>query len=327
MKKIFIAVLAVAALASCSKEQTVNVDKGAVIGFDNAFVENSTRANDLVADNFDFGVYGSVINSQNQQGMIFTNQEVANDGSYSPAQYWIAGANYEFVAIAPYTEAAWTYAPTVNTAAENGTITFNNETAVANQDLIFAHATAYTDDDFMAAPDKVGFTFNHMLSRVKFEFTNGTDADNNLTFKVTDVVLEGVHSKGTLAVADGAVADTWSVVGTDTFDKVFGDAFDNADEAVIAAAANASTEHFYLIPATKQFTVKFKVTLFQAGVEFDTYDRTATVTLNMQKGMSYNVTAELDADTTLDDILKPIEFEVTGVENWEDFTNVAGTVN
>lgn len=321
MKKIFIAVLAVAALASCSKEQTVNVDKGAVIGFDNAFVENSTRANDLVADNFNFGVYGSVINSQNQQGMIFTNQEVANDGSYSPAQYWIAGANYEFVAIAPYTD-AWTYAPTKDTAAENGTITFNNETALANQDLIFASATAYTDDAFMAAPTKVGFTFNHMLSRVKFEFTNGTNADNNLTFKVTDVVLEGVHSKGTLAVADGAVADTWTV-GTETFDKVFG----NAGDAVIAAAANASTEHFYLIPATKQFTVKFKVTLFQAGVEFDTYDRTATVTLNMQKGMSYNVTAELDADTTLDDILKPIEFQVNGVENWEDFTNVAGTVN
>lgn len=321
MKKIFIAVLAVAALASCSKEQTVNVDKGAVIGFDNAFVENSTRANDLKVGNFNFGVYGSVINSQGQQGMIFTNQEVADDGSYSPAQYWIAGANYEFVAIAPYTD-AWTYDPTEDTAAENGTITFNNETAVANQDLIFAHATAYTDDAFMAAPTKVGFTFNHMLSRVKFEFTNGTVAANNLAFKVTDVVLEGVHSEGTLAVANGAVADTWAV-GTETFDKAFG----NAGDAVIAAAANASTEHFYLIPATKQFTVKFKVTLFQAGVEFDTYDRTATVTLNMQKGMSYNVTAELDADTTLDDILKPIEFQVNGVENWEDFTNVAGALN
>lgn len=322
MKKIFIAVLAVAALVSCSKEQTVNVDEGFKIGFDNTFVENSTRANDLKVGNFDFGVYGSVINSQNQQGMIFTNQEVANDGSYSPAQYWIAGANYEFVAIAPYTEAAWTYAPAVNTAAENGTITFNNETAVANQDLIFANATAYTDDAFMADPDKVGFTFNHMLSRVKFEFTNGTVAANNLTFKVTNVVLEGVHSEGTLAVADGAVADTWTV-GAETFDKVFG----NAGDAAIAAAAKASTEHFYLIPATKQFTVKFKVTLFQAGVEFGTYDRTATVTLNMQKGMSYNVTAELDADTTLDDILKPIEFQVDGVEDWENFTNEEGTLN
>ena len=59
MKKIFIAVLAVAALASCSKEEAVNVDKGAVIGFD-TFVENSTRAADLTKGNFDFGVYGLV---------------------------------------------------------------------------------------------------------------------------------------------------------------------------------------------------------------------------------------------------------------------------
>ena len=75
MKKIFIAVLAVAALASCSKEQTVNVDKGAVIGFD-TFVENSTRANDLKKDNFDFGVYGLVEKGGNS-ALIFDNQEVA----------------------------------------------------------------------------------------------------------------------------------------------------------------------------------------------------------------------------------------------------------
>lgn len=321
MKKIFIAVLAVAALASCSKEQTVNVDKGAVIGFD-TFVENSTRANDLVADNFDFGVYGSVINSQGQQGMIFNNQEVANDGSYSNTQYWIAGANYEFVAIAPYTEAAWTYAPTVATAAENGTITFNNEAAAANQDLIFAAASKTTAAELTQDPGKVGFTFNHMLSRVKFEFTNGTVAANNLTFKVTNVVLEGVHSKGTLAVADGAVADTWTV-GAETFDKAFG----NAGDAVIAAAAKASTEHFYLIPATDTFTVNFDVTIYQAGVELGTYDRSVTVDLAMEKGTSYNVTANLNADTALDEPLFEIEFQVDGVDAWEDFTDVAGTVN
>jgi hypothetical protein len=253
--------------------------------------------------------------------MIFTNQQVAADGTYSPAQYWIAGANYEFVAIAPFDDAKWEYTlPENATAAEYGTISFNNEAAVANQDLIFAHATAETDADFMANPDKVGSTFNHMLSRVKFEFTNGTVAANNLTFKVTDVVLEGVHAEGTLAVADGAVADTWTV-GAETFDKAFG----NAGDAAIAATAKASTEHFYLIPTKKQFTVKFKVTLFQAGVKFDTYDRTATVTLDMKKGVSYNVTAELNADTTLDDILKPIEFNVNGVEEWDSDLNDDGT--
>lgn len=320
MKKILFAAVAVMAMAACSNEDVISRPALPVIGFD-TFVENSTRANDLTVGNFDFGVYGSVINSQGQQGMIFTNQEVANDGFYSPAQYWIADANYEFVAIAPFDDAKWEYIlPENANAAHTGTISFNNEAAAANQDLIFAHATAETDADFMADPDMVGFIFNHMLSRVKFEFTNGTVAANNLTFKVTNVVLEGVHSKGTLTVAGGNVVDPWAV-GAETFDKVFG----NAGDAAIAAGANASTEHFYLIPAKKQFTVEFNVTLYQAGVEFGTYARTATVTLDMKKGVSYNVTAELNADTTLDDILKPIEFQVNGVEEWDSDLNDDGT--
>ena len=116
MKKIFFAVLALAGLAACSTDEVVSRPEGAVIGFDNAFVENSTRANDLTAGNFDFGVYGSVINSQRQQGMIFTNQKINADGTYSPLQYWIAGATYNFVAFAPYQtgdNATWKYDPTV----------------------------------------------------------------------------------------------------------------------------------------------------------------------------------------------------------------------
>ena len=125
MKKIFIAVLAVAALASCSKEQIVNVDKGAVIGFD-TFVENSTRANDLVVGNFDFGVYGTV--TKGNSALIFNNQEVKTDFTYGNPVYWIADASYTFGAFAPYTDRAWSYelAGTDSTDkiyAENGTVT------------------------------------------------------------------------------------------------------------------------------------------------------------------------------------------------------------
>ena len=73
--------------------------------------------------------------------------------------------------------------------------------------------------------------------------------------------------------------------------------------------------------------MSFKVTLFQAGVNLGTYDRTATVTLDMKKGMSYNVKAELDADTALPEPLKPIAFQVDGDEEWKDFSDVTGTVN
>ena len=159
MKKIFFAVLALAGLAACSTEDVVSRPEGAVIGFD-TFVNNSTRANDINANNLtNFGVYGSVVNRFNQQGMIFTNQEVTgskdNGYSYSPEQYWIAGATYNFVAFAPYqtgADATWKYDPADDTAAESGVLTFNNNLANANQDLLFATATKTTDTTLTASP-------------------------------------------------------------------------------------------------------------------------------------------------------------------------------
>lgn len=340
MKKILFAAVAVMAMAACSNEDVISRPASPVIGFDNAFVENSTRAADINADNLtNFGVYGSVVNSSNQQGMIFANQEVKgskeNGYSYTPAQYWIAGAKYDFVAFAPYQSgdnATWTYAPAVGTAAQNGTITFDNAKADANQDFLFAATSCTTPETFNKKPDAVGFIFNHMLSRVKFTFTNGTAAANNLTFKVTDVVLKNIPAKGELPVSKSTAitSGNWAIVtNAGTFDKDFDDAITATanDEDIIAATASAATTHYYLIPNSATYTVEFNVTLYQAGVNLGTYDRSANVVLELGKGMSYNVKAVLDADTALDEPLYPIEFKVDGVENWAEFSGVDPDVN
>ena len=326
MKKIFIAVLAVAALASCSKEQTVNVDKGAVIGFD-TFVENSTRANDLVKGAFDFGVFG-LVEKGGANALIFNNQTVAADGTYSPAQYWIASAQYYFTAIAPHTNANWKY---TTTTAHTGTISFNNAAAEANQDLLFAYVKPEkTDAKITAAPDVVGFTFNHMLSRVRFTFANGFGTGSNITLQVTDVTITDAYATADLAVEDGTPAAAWKNFGA-TFSKNFGQVGGNT-LATLTDAGNtmsASTEHFYLIPANKTYNVSFTVKLFQAGVELDTYARTATIPATaMAKGMSYDIKTTLTAQNTSDDgKLWPIEFTVDAVNNWANFTEVTGTVN
>lgn len=326
MKKIFIAVLAVAALVSCSKEQTVNVDKGAVIGFD-TFVENSTRANDLTKGNFDFGVYGLVEKGSNS-ALIFDNQEVKKDATYSPAQYWIAAAQYYFTAIAPYTNAQWGYA---TTTAHTGTITFNNAAAEANQDLLFAYVKPdQTPAQITTAPAKVGFTFNHMLSRVRFTFANGFGEGSNITLQVTDVTITDAYATALLAVADGTPAAAWTNFGV-TFSKNFGQV-GGATLATLTdegTTMSAATEHFYLIPANKAYNVTFNVTLYQAGVKLDTYARTATIpATDMQKGMSYDIKTTLNAQNTSDDgQLYPIEFEVTAVTEWANFGDITGTVN
>ena len=327
MKKIFIAVLAAATFASCSNEDTVNVDNGALIDFGKAFVENSTRAADLTKGDFDFGVYG-LVEKGNKNALIFNNQEVDAEGKYSPAQYWIAAAQYYFTAIAPKTNAKWSYA---TSTAHTGTITFNNEDAAANQDLLFAYVKPEaTPAQITTKPDAVGFTFNHMLSRVRFTFTNGFGAGSNITLQVKDVTITDAYASADLAVTNGVPATAWSNFGT-TFSKNFGQV-GGATLATLTdadATMSAATEHFYLIPAKKAYNVTFTVVLYQAGVQLDTYARTATIpATEMKSGMSYDIKTTLTAKNTSDDgTLYPIEFSVTGVEGWKEFGAVTGTVN
>lgn len=326
MKKILFVAAALVALASCSKEEIVSVDRGAAIGFD-TFVENSTRANDITKANLNqFSVYGSVIANGNE-GFIFKDQTVTKSGdayTYSPIQYWVPGAEYKFSAFASLTSTQtatrqWSFKSGVDAA--NGVIYFNNEAAEANQDLVYASKSLQTAASITAKPAPVGFTFNHMLSRVQFTITNGFTEGSNIELDITNLTITNANSTGSLVIAEGA-PQTWTV-GTEVFARNFGSTTKLADNNT-----SWTTEHFYLIPADGVYDVTFDVTLHQAGVEVDTYHRTATVTLDMEKGKSYNIKATLNTSNTSDDgsEIYPIEFTVDAVNDWEDFGDVDATI-
>lgn len=293
------------------------------IEFDNAFVENSTRAADINATNLaNFGVYGSIKNANGDTGLTFDNTVVSKNGNtgayeYSPAQVWASNATYTFVAFAPYTDRQWSYAVT-NNQAYNGVITFNNAAAQANQDLLFA-AEDRTTEVIDSKPEAVALTFNHMLSRVKFHFTNSFHAGSNVALKVTDVTITDAHSTGTLAVNDGQVGD-WTV-GTEKFSRNFG----NLNNTSLAEnGGNGETEHFYLIPTEGEFNVTFKVRMTVAeGAYFD-YTHNAVLKINMEKGHSYVVKTALNqTNTDPQGEMYAIEFKVEKVEDWQDFSDVA----
>ena len=111
MKKILIALCAVATLASCTKNEVLSYDKEA-IGFDNAFVDNSTRSvedKSFSTTNMfsDFAVYGFVEGASVFNGIKvskgITNDKLSSVWKYEATQYWINAANYDFYAIAPFT--------------------------------------------------------------------------------------------------------------------------------------------------------------------------------------------------------------------------------
>ena len=332
MKKIFVAVLAVAAMVACSTEQTIVAPQGEAIGFD-TFVENSTRADITTSNLTEFGVYASIENA-NGAGMILSNERVYNDSGwkYGNTQYWVPKANYEFTAFAPYTNAEldpavtahWTYTPA--TTADNGDVTFNNKAAAADQDFIFAAADMNLTnvEALTQSPGVVNFTFAHQLSKVAFKFNNDFDAVNNITLRVYNVNVAGLVSKATTAVTDGATGVWTKTATSDTFARTFGTQVATGAEnkaTIIAAQANIVTDYHYFIPvAETQYTVTFDVDIFQAGVLIDTYHHTVNTKPTLAKGGNYLFTTTLDASNVSDDPTKqlyPIEFNVTGVEGWD----------
>ena len=320
MKKIFIIALAAAAFAACNKAEVVESAPAAKIAFDNAFVDNATKAaTDITKANLsDFGVYGTVAKGGNA-ALIFKNTQVSKSGdayTYSPAQYWIEGAQYTFSAYAPFTGAKWAFTPADAKDAYNGTLSFNNAEALGEQDLLFASDTRTTSNALSTTPEAVSFTFSHLLSKVVFKYTNGF-TDNNITLNVYDVKINNAAAAGTISVTAGG-AGVWSADATDNdYARSFGKATaDHAD--AFANGASITTEHFYLIPVERAYNITFKVDLYQAGVLLDTYEHTVTTTIDLEKGKSYSFNASLTpTNVNPTTQLYPIEFNVNTVDTWD----------
>ena len=345
MKKLFISMLAVAAVVACSKEETIIEQAPEAIAFD-TFVNNATRATDITtADLSVFDVYASIVNDD--AALILDGEDVTRSGSegsytwgYTNTQYWIPGNSYTFVAIAPANHTSWSYAVTGGNA-HNGTISFNNDTAAANVDLIYAKSDrTLSNEKLTSAPAKVAFTFNHELSRARFTFVNTIAAASNITLKIDSVRVTNAYRTGTLAVTTGetpetagATAPTWAAADN-TYEIAF--AFASANESDIIPGAvtgqnpsSETTEHHYLIPAATTYNVAFVVSVYQAGVLVGTYNRSASFETTAAKGASYDVKAELTTQNILPEgeQFYPIEFTVTKVEDWTPFSEVNGTVN
>lgn len=312
MKKIFlIGLAATAMLASCSNDETVEMDQNSkAIGF-SSFIDKSTRATDTNLANLGaIEVYGWRGDAQ-----IFNAQEVTVDGTgngtYSPIQYWEPNYTYAFEAIAPKSgEKGVTFAA----AKDGGTITFvsNSET-----DLLYSKAAdKKTDAEVTTTPGKVHFTFKHLLSRVKFTFMNTFPANAAAKISVKDVKIKDAYKKG--AITPAAADAAWNVEGADkTLSVTFAS---DAVKDLVAGTGSGETEHMYLIPvATAEYTVEFTVVLDQNGATTE-YPHTAKITTAMEKGKSYNFVAALNQKNVAPNELFPIEFTAT-VDDWGDFTD------
>ena len=349
MKKVIFALAAVVALAACSQEDVIVADKGAAIGFD-TFVENSTRSvydpsytNSSMFS--DFAVYGYVNGAVLLDGVRVAKNgadmdaddyagQTNTDWKYEGTQYWIAGANYNFNAVAPKTNGGWTKVDD-GTNKDATKLKFTNN---GTTDLLYAYATALGANE---GNKEVKFNFRHVLSKVKFSFENAYNA-TNATIRVENVKIHDAYASGSVVLDDETV---WTPVTTgDMLELDFGKATDNAatttdKEAVDVAFAYGKTYESYnellMIPGQGASTytvtnadnttteyknvykVTFDVVLLVSGQKIDTYKHTIYTTFAPLAGMRYNLKAVIDA-TNIDPehAQEPIEFTVNPLTDW-----------
>ena len=217
MKKLFIAMLAVAAVTACAKDEAISIDRQA-IGFGNPFVENSVRSDYSDGKALEaFTVYGTVTSKSNSNsvalfggnGASVTGSVGATAWNCTETEYWVPNCTYAFQAVA-------------DGVINNGAITVY--VTDGNLDLLYATANAETNEN--AAPTGTGvnangvveFNFTHLMSRVGFSFVNGS-ANNAYSYNITAVSFTGHFASGTYTIG---AATPWGSTTPSTTALSFG---------------------------------------------------------------------------------------------------------
>lgn len=320
MKRLVMCGVVALALAGCTQSEVLNISSDRAIGFD-AYTGKGTRAvNDITgggsASEFNkFIVYGSYANSEGQKTVVFNGVEVSYSSSswtYANEQYWQNG-DYKFAAYSDG-NGALSGRPTASYTHDDGLQIQNY--VVGEKDLIFATIEKPRVDKSTYDGTPVNLTFSHLLSKVKFTFTN-TFADN-LKVEVSGLQIDNSNTKGNYS------GTAWTALSGNTTSITYDDKDVNA--------VDYKPEECYVLPqSTNGLTASFTVTVKDALntiVMSKNFTGDATVSLNVTNatewlnGFAYNYTAEL-TPAVIDPNAKPIQFTATA-DTWKENENGDG---
>lgn len=335
MKKLFISVLAIASLVACNTEEVLVQQGPQAIGFENAFVDNATRANEAVDPSTTtssltaFDVWAFM---DQPSGIVFEGEDVTGEKgnfSYANIQYWIPGHDYYFAALAPMNSKNWGLNTTDANTDGAGEVTFTNVNGT--EDLLYAATMVSTKNmNPDATMDAVKFQFNHLLSKVKFTFKNGF-TNNNAYIDVKNVTLTAPKKASiNLAQADWWSANEWVLdANKETVALEFGDACAKTAPSVSQVAADERLT----IPAGAEveYEVTFEVQLYMGDVPAFAEPQTLKSTIKgvaLEMGKAYNFSAEINASNISENgvALQPIVFDVNEVKEWVEAGQQTGVI-
>ena len=330
MKKIFIAIVALAAATACSNSEIVSVNREA-IAFDNAFINNSVRS--VIDPSYkydtkmfaDFAVYGFVTGENTAP--IFDGTQVSGPTwTYTGTQYWVDGADYDFHAVAPLTDGNWTK---TDATTETLSLSFEND---GETDLLYA-INNYGTYNYVAgtAVGKVGFTFRHALSKVKFTFVTAYNASNT-KLAVKHIWIKNAYKNANVTfTADNT---TWGDHADSSLQLQFMSAGTTQSSGQVVPTKLAVTEEaesFYelllipgAVPSFKEgeetvngYKVEFAVDVYVNDILVKTYNHVAAANFTPVAGCSYDIKATLSHENLdPEQAQEPIEFTVTNIGGW-----------
>lgn len=262
MKKVLLAIAAVATITSCSQnEELENLGQKAEINFSTA-VTRATVLDTKGLQNAGFQVYayntgtaGMDIATVLPSSAWITGKATYAEDAWSVAggpYYWPLTDKLQFFAYSPLDGVAYT--DPNGTAAGYPQFTYNVElTASTQKDLVISSELDKTKETDKATP-AVSLTFQHALTQINIQVIEG-NAD--YTYELTEVdavTISGVKSDGTFTYT-GANTGSWAVGNTDaTYTYTLG-AFTDGTSTVVTGNA------LMLIPqdiTNAKITIKYK---------------------------------------------------------------------
>lgn len=320
MKKLFTLALAFAALASCSKVESLETSAAGQIAFGDSFVEIKTReAVDPSTTTASINAFDVWAFMNEPSGTVFAGERVTKSESgkwtYNALQYWVPSKSYYFYAVSPVGDANISIDVTEINKIGIGEIAFTNENGTC--DLIYAAKNVNTDAVIADNPDKVHLQFAHLLSKLKFTFTN-LFTNENAHLAVKNIVITDAPKVGNIAlnVAERAWKITDGQFTLLEFGSVNeGKAF-NINESFECAAERLT------IPAdnTRRYNIEFDLELYYGDeLALPSHKVVKLEGQTFEIGKNYNIKADITPSNFAEEALKPIEFTVE-VDEWIEGT-------
>ena len=304
--------MTVLCFAACMQEDIVNTPLSEAIAFRGAFVDNETRAASFTENTLGgFNVWGFM---NNPAAPVFDGTEVekGTEGwSYEgDERYWIPGQFYSFAALAPMSSDNIEVELTSGVEATKALSSVTYTNANGNEDLIYSECTTTAIE---SGNQPVSFTFQHLLSKVKFTFANHMRNDY-INVKVSDIKMTA-PLKASLDLTDDNKA--WN---TPASYSEF-----NFGTIEVRAKDSKSTEDLFMIPAssTYSYLITFDIQLVMDGVEEVLYQaRKSSVVsgVSLEVGSAYNFSTSINPDILN---LENVEFTVNDVNEWNETSDLS----